>query len=84
MSQTKTVLEELVSSRRKHIRKKLIKGEEPLFIKQLLDINKEIIKLVGKKVAESVYINEYPVTGLCSRCKKLRNIIWYSTCFSCK
>ena len=43
--------------------------------RQLLDINKDINKLIGKKVAESVFIREFNEHSLCQKCKLVTPLI---------
>jgi len=51
--------------------------------RQLLDINKDISKLVGKKVAESVFIRALNEKTLCRNCKLIAPIVRDKLCYSC-
>ncbi len=51
--------------------------------RQLLDINKDINKLIGKKVAESVFIREFNEHSLCQKCKLVTPLIRSGLCYLC-
>ena len=51
--------------------------------RQLLDINKDISKLVGKKVAESVFIRTLNEKTQCRKCKLITPLVRDRLCYSC-
>ena len=56
---------------------------KPELERQLLDINKDINKLIGKKVAESVFIREFNEHSLCQKCKLVTPLVRSGLCYLC-
>lgn len=50
---------------------------------QLIGINEDITKLIGKKVADSVFIRALNEKTLCRNCKLIAPIVRDKLCYSC-
>ena len=51
--------------------------------RQLLAINADISKLLGKKVAQSVFIRALNEKTLCRKCKLIAPLVRHQLCYSC-
>ena len=51
--------------------------------KQLLSINENISNIIGKKIANRIYIREFNESTKCKKCNLISALVRNNLCYSC-